>query len=96
MRYQSVWLVAAEGDDAFVAHLRQMLRQRRLADRPTASASAPTVASPAFHQLAQDHQPPLVGERAKDVGDLAGLGLEVREIESSELAIVMPLHIRYC
>ena len=40
-------------------------------------------------QLAQDHQPALVGERAQDVGDLGGLALERGRIQHFGVASVV-------
>src|SRR5680860_512702 len=53
--------------------LRQPCRLGQRAD----TALAP------LHQLAQHHQPPLVGERSEDAGDHGGVGLKRGEIGGS-------------
>ena len=68
--------VAAEGDEAFLAHAREMLRQGGLGELDVVGELADRRLA-AFDQPAQDQQPAVVGERAQQVGDLAGLGLEV-------------------
>ena len=70
-------------------------------DRPTASASELTLALAPFDELAQDHQSPLVGERAEDAGRLTAPSLEPPRIEGlgafSRCRPACPhLYVRYC
>jgi len=39
----------------------------------------------AVRQLTQDHQPPLVGERAQKLGGFPGAGLETGDVEVREI-----------
>ena len=79
MRYQSVWLSRRK---ATMPSSRILARCCDSADceSPTASASVVDVGLAPFHQLAQDHQPALVGERPQDFRDLGGVSLEGGEI----------------
>ena len=71
--------VAAKGHDVLVAHLCQMLRQRRLAEADRADQRADGHFA-GFHQFAEDHQPPLVAERAQEICDLQRVGREVLNV----------------
>ena len=73
--------VAAEGNDALLAHAREMLRQRRLRQADVVGERADRRLA-RFHQLAEDEQPAVVGEGAQQVGDLAGLGFECARIDA--------------
>ena len=73
---------AAERDQVLVAHLGEVLRQGGLRQSDRFGERADAGFAP-LDQLAQDHQPPLVGERAQDVGDLGGLALERNRIQLS-------------
>src|SRR5262249_40958695 len=66
---------APEGNEALLAHPREVLRQSRLR-QAHGSGEGGYVALATFDELAQDHQPALVGERAQDAGDLNRLLLE--------------------
>ena len=57
--------VAAEGHDAFLAHAREVLRQRRLRQADVFGQCADR-RLPVLHELAEDEQPPVVGERRQD------------------------------
>ena len=68
--------VAAKGHDVVVAHFRQTPRQRQLAAADGLDQRADRHLA-GFSQFAEDDQPPLVAERAQDIGDFQGIGLEV-------------------
>ena len=72
--------LAPEGDDALLPHLGEMLRQGRLG-QPHGLGQRGHVGLAPLDQLAQDHQPPLVGERPQDVRDLGRLLLKGLEVE---------------
>ena len=94
MRYQSVWLSRRNATRPSSRILARCW-DRADCDRPTASARRVDVALAPFDQLAKDHQPPLIGERAKDVRDLRRLFLEGLGIEGA--ARHASLHLfRYC
>ena len=65
---------------AALAQSRQMLRQRRLR-QPHRLDQRSNVGLTPFHQLAQDHQPALVRQHAKDTRHLRGIGFESRKIK---------------
>ena len=71
--------LAPGGDDALIPHLGQMLRQGRLR-QPHRLGQGGHVGLAPLHELAQDHQPPLVGERPQDVRDLGRLLLKAFKI----------------
>ena len=59
---------AAVGHQSLLAHLRQMLRESGLG-QPDRLRERVHVGFAPFDELAEDHQPPLVGERAQDAGN---------------------------
>jgi len=66
---------APKGDEALLTHPGEVLRERRL--RQTHGLREGIhVALAAFDQVAQDHQPALVGERAQNAGNLKCLLFE--------------------
>ena len=71
---------AAEGDDTLVPYLGEMLRQSRLRQADDLGQGRDVGFAP-FHQLAQDHQVALVGERPQDVRDLRRPLLKSSEVE---------------
>ena len=72
-------------DDALLAHLRQMLRQGRLRETNGCRERGDVRFAP-LHELAGDHQPPLVCERAQDVRDL-GCGLKIVELGAEPVTV---------
>ena len=76
MRYQSVWLSRRK---ATMLSSRIFARCCDSADwlRPTGLDQRANRHLAGFRQFAEDHQPPLVAERAQDIGDFQGIGLEV-------------------
>mgnify|MGYP006876304361 CR=1 FL=1 len=74
--------ISSKRDDSLVAHFRKMLRQRGLAnadciDEGTHGRFA------VFDQLAKNHQPTLIRERAENARHFHGAFLKVREIQHS-------------
>ena len=80
MRYQMRLAFAPEGDEALLAHLGEVLRQCGLR-KADCLRQRPHVRFAPFHQLAEDHQPALVAERAQHARGLRGVSLEGREVE---------------
>src|SRR5262245_61745671 len=73
---------APEGDEALLAHPCEVLRQGRLRQTHGFGEGVHVALAP-FDELAQDHQPALVGERAQNLGDLNRLFLKSLWIEGS-------------
>ena len=87
---------APVGHQSLVAHFRQMLRERGLG-KPDRLGQRVHVALAPFDEFAEDHQPPLVGERAQDARHLRRGLLEPVGIEGlGRHGPRPPLYFRYC
>src|SRR5665648_464702 len=74
--------VAPKVDEPLLAHLGEMLRGGGLRQPCRVGQRADTALAP-LHQLAQHHQPPLVGESSEDAGHHGGVGLKRGEVGGS-------------